>query len=178
MVSLGEPGAYKFEERYAPAKPWVYVQLYNNHWRTNFVSWVGNGERMESRVRLWAFDKYATEPSLYTPAMEARLPLAAARSTSRPGKLPVAQAGVSPSRKGVMVTAFCRNPDGNGTVLRLWEQAGTSGELTVALPAGAPFKTATPVNLRGEPTGPAQAIEGNQIKLNLHAYAPASFVLE
>jgi hypothetical protein len=133
---------------------------------------------MSSRVRLWAYDKYDTEKALYTPAMEARLPLAAARSTGRPGKLPVAQAGVTTSRKGVMVTAFCKNPDGAGTVLRLWEQAGTSGELTVALPTGSPFKTATPVNLRGEPLGQAQAIEGNQLKLNLKGYAPASFVLE
>jgi alpha-mannosidase len=178
MVSLGEPGGYKFEKRYEPKNPYVYVQLYNNHWRTNFCSWIGNGERMSSRVRLWAFDKYDTETSLYTPSMEARQPLAAARSEGRAGKLPVTQAGVTPSRRGVMVTAFCKNPDGAGSLLRLWEQAGTSGALTVKLPAGAPFKTATPVNLRGEKTGEPVSIKENAITLDLPAYAPASYVLE
>ena len=178
MVSLGEPGGYKFGKLSATEKPYVYVQLYNNHWRTNFASWIGKGERMSSRVRLWAYDKYDTESCLYTPSMEARHPLAAVRSTGRPGKLPVAQAGVSPSRKGTMVTAFCKNPDGPGTVLRLWEQAGASGALTVDLPKGSPFTKATPVNLRGESTGPAKVIADNKLTLDLPAYAPASFVLE
>ena len=178
MVSLGVPGGYKFEKRYEPTKPYVYVQLYNNHWRTNFASWVGDGSHMSSRVRLWAYDKYDTESCLYTPSMEARQPLAAARSNGRAGKIPVAQAGLSLSRKGTMVTAFCKNPDGPGTVLRLWEQAGASGAITAELPKGAPWVKATPVNLRGEATGPAKPIEGNKLTLDLPAYAPASFVLE
>ena len=95
LVSLGEPGEYKFDKRYEPAKPYVYVNLYNNHWRTNFASWVGDGRRMTSRVRLWAFDKFNSEASLYTPGMETRIPLAAARSTTRPGKLPTTQPGLA-----------------------------------------------------------------------------------
>ena len=50
MVSLGEPGEYKFSSRYEPEKPWVYLNLYNNHWRTNFAAWVGDGSPMSSRV--------------------------------------------------------------------------------------------------------------------------------
>ncbi len=177
MVSLGEPGEYKFDQRYVPDKPYVYLNLYNNHWRTNFASWIGHGERMESRVRLWAFDKFASESALYTPSMEARLPLMAARSTSRPGKLPPAQAGITLSRKGVMVTAFGHNPDGQGTLLRVWEQGGIAGDLAVTLPAGATFTTATPVNLRGEKVGEPMAIKGAVFSFALPAYAPASFIL-
>jgi len=176
MVSLGEPGEYKFDKRYTPHQPYVYLNLYNNHWRTNFASWIGRGERMESRVRLWAFDKFASESALYTPAMESRLPLLAARSTSRPGKLAPTQAGITLSRKGVMVTAFGKNPDGPGTLLRLWEQGGVAGELGVTLPGN--FRAATPVNLRGERTGPSAKIDHGVLTLGLGRYAPASFVLE
>ena len=170
MVSLGEPGEYKFDKRYEPQQPYVYLNLYNNHWRTNFAAWIGRGERMESRVRLWAFDKFASESALYTPAMEARVPLLAARSTSRPGKLPPTQAGITLSRKGVMVTAFGPNPDGPGTVLRVWEQGGVAGELAVTLPGN--FRTATPVNLRGEKTGEPLAIPGGRLSFPLTGLRP------
>ncbi|MHB1033718.1 MAG: glycoside hydrolase family 38 N-terminal domain-containing protein [Pirellulales bacterium] len=177
LVSLGEPGEYKFDPRYEPAKPYVYVNLYNNHWRTNFAGWIGDGGRMTSRVRLWAFDKFSPEAALYSPAMEARVPLAAARSTARPGKLPPAQPGIGLSRKGVAVTAFGPNPDGAGIVLRVWEQGGAGGKLTVTLPSGAALKLATPVTLRGEKIGAPIKIADGKLTFTLPAYAPASYLL-
>jgi hypothetical protein len=177
LVSLGEPGEYKFDRRYEPKKPFVYVNLYNNQWRTNFASWIGNGGRLTSRVRLWAFDRFASEAALYSPAMEARVPLCAARSTARPGKLPPTQAGIALSRKGVALTAFGPNPDGAGIVLRVWEQGGVGGDLTVTLPAGAAFKTATPVTLRGEKTGDPIELTSGRFTFRLSAYAPASYLL-
>jgi hypothetical protein len=178
LVSLCEPGEYKFDPRYEPKKPYVYLNLYNNHWRTNFASWIGNGGRMTSRVRLWTFDKFQSDSALYAPAMEARVPLAAARTIARPGKLPPTQAGITLSRKGTMVTAFGPNADGSGTVLRVWEQGGTSGRLTVTLPAGAKFVSATPVNLRGEKRGGPIHVVKNTLTFELGDYAPASFILE
>ena len=133
---------------------------------------------MSARVRIWAFDKYDSESALYTPAMETRVPLIAARSTTRPGKLTPTQAGITLSRKGVAITAFGSNPDGEGTILRLWEQGGRSEEVTVRLPANAQFRTALPVNLRGEKIGEAQTIENGVLKSELHAYAPVSFILK
>jgi alpha-mannosidase len=177
VVSLGMPGEYRFDRRYEPSKPYVYINLYNNHWRTNFVAWIGNGERMSSRVRLWAFDKFNSESSLYTPAMETRVPLKAGRSRSNPGALPVTQAGISLSRKGIALTAFGPNPDGPGTVLRVWEQGGITGNVEVTLPAGSEFITATPVNLRGEKAGEAVRIKNRKLAFALKAYGPASFVL-
>jgi hypothetical protein len=176
MVSLGSPGEYKFEKQYQPKTPYLYVNLYNNHWRTNFPAWIGDGSRMTSQVRIWSFDKFNAESSLYTPAMETRIPVAAARSVAHPGKLPPAQAGITLSRKGVAVSAFGPNPDGKGIVLRVWEQGGTTGELTVTLPGK--FATATPVTLRGEKTGDPLKIAEGKFTFPLKAYAPASFVLE
>ena len=172
------PGEYQFDKRYEPSKPYVYINLYNNHWRTNFVAWIGNGERMSSKVRLWAFDQFASEPALYTPAMETRVPLKVGRSRSNPGTLPVTQSGFELSRKGVALTAFGPNPDGEGTVLRVWEQGGTSGNLDVSLPAGSTFKTAQPVNLRGEKTGEPIRILGSRLSFDLPAYSPASYILK
>jgi hypothetical protein len=94
------------------------------------------------------------------------------------GTLPATQAGIAVSRPGTLVTAFGANPDGKGTILRVWEQTGVSGNLTVTLPVGAKFTTATPVTLRGEKTGePVKITDGNLV-FQLKAYAPASFVLE
>jgi alpha-mannosidase len=87
------------------------------------------------------------------------------------------QAGLTVSRPGVLVTAFGADPDGvhNGTLLRVWEQAGKSGELTVTLPGK--YLSAAPVNLRGEPTGTPLAIRSGRLTLDLPAFAPASFIL-
>lgn len=178
LVSLGEPGEYKFDKQYTPAKPYVYINLYNNHWRTNFAAWIGNGERMSAGVRLWSFSKYDTESSLYSPAMETRVPLIAARSTSKPGNLPSTRSGLGISRKGINVTAFGKNPDGAGTILRLWEQAGKSGICDVVLPQGMKFLTILPVDLRGRSIGQPVKVNGRKFSFYLKAYAPASFVIK
>jgi hypothetical protein len=77
-----------------------------------------------------------------------------------------------------MVTALGEDPDGNsGTLLRLWEQGGTSGPLTVTLPPGLHAAKAQPVNLRGEKAGEPIPITDGKVILSLPAYAPASFIL-
>jgi hypothetical protein len=76
----------------------------------------------------------------------------------------------------VPVSAFGANPDGRGTLLRVWEQAGAGGNLTITLPGN--FHTATPVNLRGEKCGDALPVADGRLAFPLPAYAPASFVLE
>jgi hypothetical protein len=178
LVSLDEPGEYKFDKCYQTEKPYIYLNLYNNHWRTNFSAWIGNGQRMSARVRIWTFERFSSESSLYTPSMETRVPLQVACSKVMNGKLPVTQQGISLSRKGVALTAFGPNPDGDGTIIRLWEQGGTSGKLEVALPAGAKFTTAIPVNLRGEKTGEPLKITDGKLSFDLHAYTPVSFILK
>jgi hypothetical protein len=110
--------------------------------------------------------------------MEARNPLRVARSRQPAGHLPVSQAGLTLSRKGVMVTAFGEDPDGDsGTLLRLWEQGGASGPLTVTLPAGLKAAEAQPVSLRGAKTGQSIPIADGKLTISLPAYAPASYIL-
>ena len=175
LVSLGEPGGWKYSKEWAPRAPRVYVNLFNNQWSTNFRLW--NSGTWTSRVRLWAIDR-GLDPSraLLVPAWEARNPLLAAESDGPAGKLPSTRAGLGVSRPGVLVTAFGENPDGSGTLLRVWDQTGTTGKLVVTLPGN--FKTATPVNLRGGKTGAPISIPAGVLTLDLDAYAPASFLIQ
>jgi hypothetical protein len=187
LVSLDRPGCWKFSKdaaEFTPKKPVVYLNLYNNQWNTNFRYWYPG--TWSSRVRLSTFDaKTPVDAVIVTPALEARNPLLAVCADGKGDKLPASQTGIAVSRKGTIVTAFGQNPDGKGTILRVWEQTGISGELTVTLPLGPPsassgsvFKTATPVNLRGEKTGDPVKIANGKLLFELKAYAPASFVLE
>ncbi len=176
LVSLGEPGCWKYSLDYVPKKPTVYFNLFNNQWTTNYRLW--NSGKWTYRFRVWAFDHYAAEAALITPSLEARHPLLAAVADGPGGPLPPSQAGLALLRKGVQVTAFGKNPDGAGTVLRVWELSGVGGQLSVTLPAGAMFSKATPVDLRGEKLGEPLTIAGGKFEFNLGAYAPASFVLE
>jgi hypothetical protein len=171
LISLDTPGMWKFSLDFIPKKPIVYLNLYNNQWNTNYRYWYPG--TWSSRVRLWTYSKGA---DFIPPALEARLPLQAAAADGPAGKLPTTQTGLSVSRPGVLVTAFGNNPDGPGTLLRVWDQTGVSGELVVTLPGN--FKTATPVNLRGEKSGQPITIQNSSLSFSLHAYAPASFILE
>jgi hypothetical protein len=112
------------------------------------------------------------------PALEARNPLLAVTAPGRGGKTAPEQAGIAISRRGVIVTAFRQNPDGEGTLLRGWEQAGQTGEVSLTLPAGAIFKFATPVSLRGEVVGDPLTIRSGKLAFGLHAYGPASYLLK
>jgi alpha-mannosidase len=178
LVSLDRPGCWrasKSADEFTPKKPVVYLNLYNNQWNTNFRYWYPG--TWSSRVRLWTFDKHtAPDAIMATPALEARNPLLATAANGAGGRLPAEQSGLAVSRKGVLVTAFGQNPDGAGTLLRIWEMAGVSGERTVSLPGT--FTSATPVNLRGERTGEPRRLAGSTLAFNLGAFAPATFVLE
>lgn len=174
-VSLGEPGLWKFSLDETPKRPTVFVNLYNNEWNTNFPEWQDGS--WSSVVRFWLTQRDEVGPSLTVPSWEARLPLLAATPSARGGSHPAAAAGVTVSRPGVLVTAFGPNPDGAGTLLRLWEQTGQSASCTVQWPAALRARQAQPVNLRGEPTGPAWTLRNQSLTVNLPAYAPLSWVL-
>ncbi|MBI5396359.1 MAG: hypothetical protein HZA91_13770, partial [Verrucomicrobia bacterium] len=121
--------------------------------------------------------RFEPQAGLITPSLEARSPLLAAVADGPSGKLPPTQRGLELSRKGVQVTAFGANPDGDGTVLRLWELAGKSGSCHVSLPAGFDVRSVQPVNLRGEPAGAPIVVKNGAFSINLRAFAPASFVI-
>lgn len=177
LVSLDQPGLWKWSLDFIPKRPAVFVNLYNNMYNTNFRLWQEGS--WSSRVSFWPLPKGSDAvEDLAEKAWEARLPLLATVSRGPAGTLPLSQTGLALSRRGVLVTAFGNDPDGSaGTLLRVWEQGGRAGDLTVTLPHGLKATHAAPVNLRGEPTGKAMAIVDGTFTFPLPAFAPASFVL-
>jgi hypothetical protein len=175
-ISLDRPGLWKYTPGFVPQKPNVFFNLYNNQWSTNFTEWIEGS--WSARFYLWAFDSYDNEHSIITPSEEFRNPLVATYVSGQPGPLPLTGEGIKLSVKGVKITAFGPNPDGEGTLLRIWEQAGNSGTLELALPHGLNYSSAQPVNLRGEKAGEEFAIKSGNIIFKLNAYSPASFILK
>jgi hypothetical protein len=174
LVSLDEPGCWRYSTDFVPKRPVAFVNLFNNQWTTNFRLW--NEGTWTSRVRLWAIRRSKDGSALVTPAAEARLPLQAGIAEGAAGKLPPTRRGLELSRAGVFVTAFGPNPDGDGVVLRLWEQAGRSGKCQVSLPAGVPANSVQPVDLRGRPTDRPIPVRRGRFTVPLRAFAPASFL--
>ena len=172
LVSLGYPGIYRYAKEFTPREPVVLINLFNNAWGTNFQQWIGGS--WQSRVRLWATGERGLEAELVTPGSEARSPAQAILVDGPAGALPLSQSGIELSRKGILVTAFGPNPDGQGLILRLWEQAGQEGVCDVRLPEGINVTEAQPVDLRGRPQGAPIPIRDGRLALPLRGYAPAS----
>jgi hypothetical protein len=175
LVSLGTPGCWKFDRTHVPEKPSVYFNLFNNQWSTNYRLW--SEGKWTYRFRIWSFDTYDAATALLAPSLEMRYPVQTVSVDAPAGNLPATQAGLGVSRAAVLATAFGANPDGEGTLLRVWEQAGVAGRLTVRLPRGMNVATATPVNLRGEKIGGRIDVRSNKLEFELGAYAPASIVI-
>jgi len=175
LVSLGEPGLWKFSRSWMPRPARIYVNLFNNMWNTNFPLWIDGS--WKSRVRLWTLDPKSTDWDMVGKSWEARTTCPVGVANGPSGRLPLESSGLNLSRKGVLLTAFSPNPNGTGTLLRVWEQAGVNDELIVTLPVDSKFATATPVNLRGEKCGEPVKMIDRKFSFILKAYAPASFIL-
>ena len=177
LVSLGEPGCWKFSWDYVPKNGSVYVNLFNNQWTTNYRLW--NGGRWTYHVRVWPIDGEGDGTGLVVPALETRYPLLAEVAEGPKGTLPAVRSGLELSRKGVLVTALVASVEGRpGTLLRVWEQAGNSGPIRVTLPVGLKATKVVPVNLRGEPAGDPIVVVAGAFGFELGAFCPASFVLQ
>jgi alpha-mannosidase len=173
IMSFGDKGIYTIDQDYVPQTPVACASLFNNLWTINFPYWCKG--TIESRLRVWATHDL-NPSSLIEPALDARQPVLAAVASGPAGKLPVTAGGLALSRPGVRLIQFAPNPDGVGTVLRLWEQNGEAGKVSVTFPNPCPFTQALPVNLRGETEGDPIPIEKGVFSFQLGAYAPASFV--
>jgi len=175
-VSLDRPGLWKYSGYFIPEKPYVFVNLFNNQWSTNFTEWIEGS--WSAKMYVWSFKDYENEGSLITPSEEFRSPLKAAMVSGIPGSLPVYRDGIRLSLKGVLVTSFGTDVFGNGTVLRLSDQSGRSGKCIVTLPDGIRYARAAPVNLRGEKTGESLVIKDNSFEISIEAYKPLTYILE
>jgi hypothetical protein len=175
LVSLDEPGCWRYSSTYYPRRAHVYVNLFNNQWTTNFRLW--NQGTWTARVRLWSIEKYDPAKDLVRPSLEARLPLLAAASKAGAGRLPGSQPGLALSHPGARLTAFGPNPEGEGWLLRLWESSGTAGRCQVTLPATLAASFAQPVNLRGVAEGAPVPIHRRTFSVPLAPFAPVSLLL-
>ena len=172
---MGDLDFMHFAPTYENPKAHIYLNLFNNRWNTNFTSfWSGN---LVSEVRIWVNpDQCTDEAGLVTPAWETRIPLQVGIANTPAGELPLKKEGIKVSRKGTIVTAYGKNPDGDGRLLRLWENAGESGACDVSLPT-ALDGVAQPVNLRGVPEGEPIPIKQGVFRIDLHKYSPHSFLI-
>ena len=177
IICLNEPGIYKIPyKKFKSYNHDIFLNLYNNVWGVNFRLWIGGS--WTSAVRIWTFDKYENETSLMTPSEEAKVSLHAAIGEGKPGGLPVSAQGIGLSRKGIVITAFGKNPDGDGTILRLWETSGADGKCVITLPENSTFTTAQPCDLRGTPIGSSITTSGKNITADIGHYAPLSLILK
>jgi alpha-mannosidase len=175
LVSLDRPGIYKYSRNFLPERPLVLVNLYNNHYSTNFQQWIQGS--WSSRVRVWAVDNYDDTNSLLAPSEEARVPLVAGQATGGAGRLPATEAGIELSRRGVKITAFGKNPDGVGLLLRLWEQAGSARPCAVRLPKTMRAESVEPCDLRGRAMGPPVKVVDGGFDLAMQPFAPVSVLI-
>jgi len=172
MVSLGEPGCWRFSWDYLPENADVFVNLFNNQWNTNFRLW--NEGTWRQTVRLWTFKQYEPATSLIQPALEARFPMVG-RSTAdfeRRGNLPPEATGLQLSRRDVLVTSFGVDPGTQKLMLRLWEQAGKDDPCVITLPKGLAVRAVQPCDLRGRPVGDPLAVESGRLQLDVRHNAP------
>lgn len=181
LLSLDTPGCWRYSLDFVPRRPVAYVNLFNNQWSTNFRLW--NSGTWSSRVRVWAIDRYEPGRSLVTPALEARYPLQAALEEGPAGAFPPRQEGIELEPSGIFLTALGDNPDGEGTILRLWELAGRSGACGIRFPERMKVRSLRPIDLRGRILGNPIAVTESSpgagfCTVPIKAFAPATFLLE
>jgi len=174
-ISIDNPGLFQFSKKKQLSTAKVFVNLYNTQWGTNFTEWIEGS--FSTRTYIWSYNNYDSESSFITPSEETRVPLKGVFYEGPRGKSPLMQEGISLSRKGILLTAF--KEEGEGMLLRLWEQAGNSGSCTLSLLEDCNFKKAHLCNLRGEILDEKGIeISDNSFQFAIRAYQPVSFFLK
>jgi hypothetical protein len=170
LISLGHRGIFKFNREWTPRTPTVFVNLFNNAWGCNYRQWCGG--TWSSRVRIWCGTAGNASQSMLAQSWEARTPALTAYANAPAGQVPPSQTGLEIDRPGVLVTAFGPNPDGDGTIIRLWEQAGLGGACKIRLPEKLAAVQPKLLDLRGQPIGNQPPAQKNAATVQLHPYAP------
>ena len=182
LVSLGEPGCWKFSKDYVPTRANVYFNLFNNQWTTNFRLW--NQGDINASFVLWTFDEYDNESSLITPSLETlalNFSAAPPRKTDDDANLLQTLAGVRTNRKGMCITSFGDDPDTGKLMLRLWEMAGQGRDnpmVEVTLPPALKAQSVIPCDLRGRPTGTPILVEDGVFSIDIKPYSPVNLQIE
>lgn len=168
LVSLAEPGLWKYSLDYVPKTADVFINLFNNQWTTNFPLWVGGS--WTSSVRIWAYSRTIEGERLQPPSWEARQGCWASFADGPGGSLPPSRKGLDVGRGGALVTAFGSNPDGPGRILRLWSPV--FDKFAIELPEGLNAEGAQLVDLRGRPLKDPVTVSGREIAFSVPTYGP------
>ncbi|MCL2623213.1 MAG: hypothetical protein FWD31_06040, partial [Planctomycetaceae bacterium] len=181
LVSLGEPGCWKFSKDYVPDKANVYFNLFNNQWTTNFRLW--NEGNINASFVLWTFDEYDNESSLITPSLET-LAINFPPTYYYLGNTGYAQlgnypplTGVRTNRKGMCITSFGDDPDTGKLMLRIWEMAGLGGDnpaVEVTLPPVLKAQSVIPCDLRGRAIGASIPVMDGVFQIDIKPYSPVN----
>lgn len=176
-ISIGSRGLYHFSGEKKLKGSEVYSNLFNTQWGTNFREWIEGS--FSSKFYIWSYAEYDPEVGFITPSEETRSPLYCTFFDGPAGTIPVSRSGLSLSRKGILVTAFCANRDGEGTILRLWEQSGKEGPCRIILPGGCDFKEAVRCDLRGTILNNERiAIKDNELEISMKSFQPVTLILK
>jgi alpha-mannosidase len=95
-------------------------------------------------------------------------PLTATQVAAHTGKLPAVHSYVSVSSPTVILTALKKAEDSNALVLRMYESAGKSQQVEVAIPAGA--RQATVTNLMENEDGSPVPFANGTATVSIHPY--------
>jgi alpha-mannosidase len=99
---------------------------------------------------------------------EYNYPLQAVVTTAHAGSLPAEHSFASVSPENVVLTAVKKAEDANGLIFRVYEWAGKETTAEFHVPPGATAATVT--NLMEQPEGDPLKIEGDVVKVPIHAY--------
>jgi len=176
-ISIDNTGLFKFSKSKDFNSGKVFINLFNNQWGTNFTEWIEGS--FSSRFYIWSYPKYDVQETFIVPSEETRVPMKGAYFDGPKGDAPIKQQGIALSKKGVAITAYGKNRDGDGILLRLWEQTGKGGLCKVTLPKGSTFKRAFACNLRGKVLDTIGiTIMNNRFQTNIKPNQPLSFILK
>jgi len=174
-ISIDAPGLFLFSGKKELSTGKVFVNLFNTQWGTNFTEWIEGS--FSSKIYLWSYAQYEAEASFITPSEETRVPLKGVFYEGPKGDSPLVQEGISLSRKGILLTAFKK--EGDGTLLRLWEQSGREGQCQISFPRDRIYQKAYLCNLRGEILDEdGLEISDNKLQLSFKAYQPITLLLK
>lgn len=96
-------------------------------------------------------------------------PLQAMQVAPHEGKLPARESFVSVKQDNVVLTAMKKAEDSDSLIFRLYEWAGKSADLQIAIPKGATGATET--NLMEKPEGASlPVVNGSEIAVPIHPY--------
>lgn len=176
-ISIDNTGLFKFSKNRRFNSGKVFINLFNNQWGTNFTEWIEGS--FSSRFYIWSYPKYDVQETFITPSEETRVPMKGTYYDGPKGEAPIKQQGITLSIKGVAITTYGKNRDGDGILVRLWEQTGEGGLCKVTLPKGSTFKRAFACNLRGKILDTIGiTIMNNRFQTNIKPNQPLSFILK